>query len=233
MRYAAILVVLCAALAVSLPGGAATPPQSPVLALIGNGTTESLAWLDPATLRPVAGRRSQVYVGLHDIPHAFSPDGSLLAMGSGRTSSVVVVDLARMRIVGRLKTRFTAALEWISPQRLVLIESNRSSPLSAWVVQVEQGRLRIVERLALPAASELTAMSTAGGSIVLLLSPRGELGHARLAVVDVNGVRTVTLEHVAAGSTVPEPNDPQSIVHFARPGLAVDAVGEPRVRRLG
>ena len=66
-------------------------------------------------------------------------------------------------------------------------------------------------------------MATAGGSIVLLLSPRGELGHARLAVVDVNGVRTVTLEHVAAGSTVPEPNDPQSIVHFARPGLAVDA----------
>ncbi len=91
-----------AALAVSLPGGAATPPPSPVLALIGNGTTESLAWLDPATLRPAAGRRSQVYVGLHDIPHAFSPDGSLLAMGSGRTSSVVVVDLARMRFVGRL-----------------------------------------------------------------------------------------------------------------------------------
>jgi hypothetical protein len=223
MRYAAILVVLCAALAVSLPGGAATPPRSPVLALIGNGTTESLAWLDPATLRPAAGRRSQVYVGLHDIPHAFSPDGSLLAMGSGRTSSVVVVDLARMRLVGRLATRFTAALEWISPQRLVLIESARNSSLSAWIVAVEQGRLRIVERLALPAASELTAMSTAGGSIVLLLSPQGELGHARLAVVDVNGVRTVTLEHVAAGSTVP--NDPQAVVHFARPGLATDAVG--------
>ena len=71
-----------------------------MLALIGNGTTESLARLHPAKLRPVAGRRSQVYVGLHDIPHAFSPDGSLLAIGSGRTSSVVVVDLVRMRIVG-------------------------------------------------------------------------------------------------------------------------------------
>jgi hypothetical protein len=44
-------------------------------------------------------------------------------------------------------------------------------------------------------------------------------------VVDGNGVRTVTLEHVAAGSTVPEPNDPQSIVHSARPGLATDSVG--------
>ena len=138
MRYAAILVALSAAMAVSLPGGAATPRRSPVLALIGNGTTESLAWLDPATLRPLRGRRSQVYVGLHDIPHAFSPDGSLLAMGSGRTSSVVVVDLARMRMVGRIATHFTAALEWISPQRLVLIESNRSSALSAWVVQVDK-----------------------------------------------------------------------------------------------
>ena len=216
-----ILVALGAALAVSLPGGAATPPPSPVLALIGNGTTESLAWLDPATLRPAAGRRSRVYVGLHDIPHAFSPDGSLLAMGSGRTSSVVVVDLARMRLVGRIATRFTAALEWISLQRLVLIESARSSSLSAWVVAVEQARLRIVEKLPLPAASELTAMSTAGGSIVLLLSPRGELGRARLAVVDGKGLRTVTLEQVSAGST--EPNDPQSVVHFARPGLAVDA----------
>ena len=42
-------------------------------------------------------------------------------------------------------------------------------------------------------------------------------------MVDGNGVRTVTLEQVAAGSTVPDPAGPQPIVHYARPGLAVDA----------
>jgi hypothetical protein len=220
VRYAAILVALCAALAVSLPGGATTPRRASVLALIGNGTTESLARLDPATLRPVSGRRSRISVGLHDIPHAFSPDQSLLAIGSGRTSSVLVVDLAHMRLVGRLATHFTAALEWLSSERLVLIENDRDA-LSAWVLTVEQSGLRIAARLPLPAASELTAMSTAAGSLVLLLGPQGALGHASLAVVDGDGVRTAMLEQIAAGSTVP--NDSESIVHFARPGLAVDA----------
>jgi hypothetical protein len=44
-----------------------------------------------------------VDVGLHDIPHAFSPDSALLALGSGRTPSIVVVDVQAMRQIGKLE----------------------------------------------------------------------------------------------------------------------------------
>ena len=64
---------LAAVCALLVPGGsdaAAVRRSQPLLALVGNGTTESLAWLDPVTLKPIPGR-PRLYVGLHDIPHAF------------------------------------------------------------------------------------------------------------------------------------------------------------------
>jgi hypothetical protein len=216
------LLALCAGLAFA-SGSATAERGRPLLALVGNGTTESVAWFEGASLKPLAGRR-QVYVGLHDIPHAFSPDPSLLALGSGRTSSLVVVDLSAMRLLDKLDTRFTSALAWLSARRLLLIEHAYGS-LRARVIHVGPRGLRPVWGWPLPAHTSTLGVVSARGYVVLLLSPEGELGPARLAVVAADGVRTVTLDRIQAGWTSFDPAAPLSILRSSHPGLAVDAAG--------
>jgi hypothetical protein len=176
------LLAVCAGLAVA-SGSAAAEPGRPLLALVGNGTTESVAWLDGTSLEPLPGRR-QVYVGLHDIPHAFSPDGWLLALGSGRTASVVVVDLRAMRLLGKLATRSTSALAWLSARRLLLIEYASGSP-RARIILIGPHGLRTVSRWTLPAQTTTHVQRQAawlGHGIVAVAGEdhRNEVGPAGL-----------------------------------------------------
>jgi hypothetical protein len=190
-----------------------------LLALVGNGTTESVAMLDPESLRRLPGR-PKVYVGMHDIPYSFSPDGSLLALGSGRTGTFVIVDTRRMRRLAKLGSSFTAAISWLSGSRLVVVES-RAGDLVARVVQV--GRpTRFVGRYALPLEHDLIGFAEAHGAAVLLLAPRQELGHPTLAVVSESGVRTVPLTGIPAGTEPPPASQEHPIGHYAYPALAVD-----------
>jgi hypothetical protein len=220
------LVALCVLVAAGLTGAANAGARQPLLALTGNGATESLVWLHPISLEPVPGRR-QVYVGLHDIPHAFSAGGSLLAVGSGRASSLLIVDVRHMRVVGRLDTRFTNAVSWLSPRRLVLVENVRAEGrMRASVVAIDRGHVRVLARFPLPAASNLNAIAPGRHSTALLLSPQDELGHAQLAVVDSTGVRYLTLDRIAAGSTPPDAAASPQFVRYSYPGLAVDPAGD-------
>ena len=67
------------ALAGVTAAAAAAEPRRQLLALVGSGANESLVKVDPVSLRRLPGL-PKVYVGLHYIPHSFSPDGSLLAL---------------------------------------------------------------------------------------------------------------------------------------------------------
>jgi hypothetical protein len=226
VRRVARLVGLCVLVAAGLTGAASAGVRQPFLALTGNGVTETLVRLHPISLEPVPGRR-QVYVGLHDIPHAFSPGGSLLAIGSGRTSSLLIVDVRHMRIVGHLDARFTNAVSWLSPRRLVLVENVRAEgTMRASVLAVDRGQVRVLARFQLTETSNLNAIAPGRHSAALLLSPQGELGRAQLAVVDSTGIRYLTLDRIAAGSTPSDPAASPQFVRYSYPGLAVDPAGD-------
>jgi hypothetical protein len=144
VRYSILLTALCAALLVSVSGEAAVERQAPILALVGNGTTESVVRLDPITLKQIKGTK-KVYVGLHDIPQAFSPDGALLALGSGRDSSLAIVDLRRMRRFLWRRSQFTTAAAWVSDRQLVVVKSSPGS-LVAFVLTVGANGVRVSAR---------------------------------------------------------------------------------------
>src|SRR5207237_1152783 len=79
-----------------------------------------------------------------DQPWARSPDGSLLAVASGRARTVLIVDLARMRVVREVALpALAAALAWPAADRVVAVAYGRccSSPLRALVMGPGQGRV--------------------------------------------------------------------------------------------
>ena len=169
----------------------------------------------------------KVYVGLHDIPYSFSPDGALLALGSGRTGSFVIVDVRRMRRLGKLESGFTSAIAWLSRSRFVVVEGRwveEERLLAATVVEVGR-RIRVVARHALPPGQELMRFEKAGRSAVLLLGPRQALGHATLAVLAENELQTVVLD-VPAGTEPADPAQQPQLNRYVVPGLAVAPSGE-------
>ena len=232
MKTTRRLALVCStALVVALTGvsptrSAAESPR-PLLALAGNGTTASIVKLDPVSLRRRPGL-PKVYVGLHDIPYSFSPDGALLALGSGRTGSFVIVDMRRMRRLGKLESGFTSAIAWLSRSRFVVVEGRwveEERLLAATVVEVGR-RIRVVARHALPPGQELMRFEKAGRSAVLLL------GRARRWVTPhwPFSPRTSSQTVVLDGSRrVPSrriPRNNRSSDRYVVPGLAVAPSGE-------
>ena len=231
MKTTRRLALVCStALVVALTGVSPTRPAAesprPLLALAGNGTTASIVKLDPVSLRRRPGL-PKVYVGLHDIPYSFSPDGALLALGSGRTGSFVIVDVRRMRRLGKLESGFTSAIAWLSRSRFVVVEGRwveEERLLAATVVEVGR-RIRVMARHALPPGQELMRFEKAGRSAVLLLGPRQALGHATLAVLAENELQTVVLD-VPAGTEPADPAQQPQLNRYVVPGLAVAPSGE-------
>jgi hypothetical protein len=240
MRWVAVLAVVLLGLAMGIgaAGSGSEPARArpaeaaePFVALMGvwGKPTSRLGWLDPLSLRPVAGR-TPVAVGLHDLPQAFSAGGDRLALGSGRTDSVVMVDLARLRILWRRTTGPPAAIAWPAPGRLiVLADGHRGGGAryrELFVLDAAIGSV-LSERSLDPSPGLFGAAQTPRG-LVLLLAPSTAIGAAELDVIDATGsVRSVSLPDVAAGAIYPDPGEtPPRVVRYQHPGLAVDAAGE-------
>ena len=180
------------------------------------GSSAQLVRLDRRTLAPVRGRR--VRIGDQPGAWALSPDGSRLAIGSGEALGVRIVDLRRMRRLGDVRTRngSVSIVAWLTPRRIVGVEET-----GLFVVDPVRKRMLRSE----PLDGFPYGAARYGGSLVLLLSS-GELGPARLALVDADGgVRSVVLDRILAGFRNPsgEPGGP--LGESWRPGLAVDAGG--------
>jgi hypothetical protein len=194
-------------------------------ALLGNGTTASVTWVDRATLEPIAGR-SRVYVGLFDIPHAFSPGRSVLALGSGRRQGLAIVDLRGMDKVVSGRVGGVSALTWLSPRLLLTVESSLPGrSLHATVLNVTGSGTRLAGRYQLPSGQTLFGFADAGGAAVLVLGPEDRLGPATLAVVKREGVTTAELGQIEAGVVPFDPASAQPTVRYQHPGLAVDGAG--------
>jgi hypothetical protein len=179
-------------------------------------SSAQLVRLDRRTLAPARGRR--VRIGDEPGAWAFSPDGSRLAIGSGEALGLRIVDLRGMRSLGDVQTRngSVSIVAWLTPRRIVGVEET-----GLFVVDPVGKRMLRSD----PLDGFPYGAARFGGSLVLLLSS-GELGPARLALVDADGdVRSVVLDQILAGFRNPsgEPRGPFG--ESWRPGLAIDAVG--------
>ncbi len=193
---------------------AAKAPSTVVAMHPAGRSSVVLVRLDRRTFAPVGKRR--VALGQNPGAWSFSPDGKRLAVGAEQALGLRIVDLTRMRGVTDIKTRSGLILgaAWLSPRRIVGVEET-----GLFVVDPVERRLLRSE----PLDGYPLGVSRAGDALVLLLSPGDEVGLARLAVVDSEGVaRSVVLDRILAGSRFDEG---ELTGESWRPGLAVDAAG--------
>jgi hypothetical protein len=175
------------------------------------------------SLRPLPGRRLRLEAPLE--AWALSPGGSRLAAVSDRGSLLHLIDVERMRTLGRLRTRAggaPAGVVWPRPGRLwiVLALPGCCAVGSTTVVVVDPIAERVVTRRRL--AGGLVRIAGSPEGPVLLLAPPAMIGPARLVTVDAaGGVEELPLDGVSAG--VMPPNVVSSVEHVRAPALAVDS----------
>jgi hypothetical protein len=202
-----------------LPSATHASAEEPVLALVSQGTTSELVRLDPRSLAPVEGT-TRVPLGLQDIPWAMSPDGSALALGSGRSTSLVFVDLRSLRRTGRIATAFTTALAWPTPDRLVLLERR---PRRWWFALVDPTARVVVSRTPIGRRWYVAAAAITRDGLAILAAPEHRIGPPRLLVLEANGrARRVTLRGIDAGQRRKRLADDRYRLWYRNPGLAVD-----------
>ena len=224
-RVRAVLLTAAAslcALGIASPTGtsssdrAAANRPATVLAIRADRHGSRLLRLDRRTLVPVG--RKRVALGSSAGAWALSPDGSRLAIGVEGALGLRIVDVKRMRAVAEVKTR-NGQIEvaaWLTPRRIVGLEQT-----GIFVVDPVARRLIRTE----PLEDYAVAVGRTADELVLLLAPRDELGSARLALVNAEGVvRSVALDRILAGSRFPaEPG--ATVGENWSPGLALDAAG--------
>jgi len=213
---ASLLVVLAVLTLSTATGGGV---EDAVLAIVSGGTTSELVGLDPRSLEPVPGT-PRVPLGLQDLPWARSPDGSMLAVGSGRSTSIVFVDVRSMRRVGRVATAFTTALAWPRADRLVLLERGARR----WrFALVDPTTRTVLSRRGLGARRDVSAAALTRDGLAVLMTTRDRIAAPRLLVLDDGGrARRVSLPGIAAGSVRKEVGA-RLHLWYRYPGLAVDA----------
>ena len=212
-----LVALILAVLAV--PAASHASAEQPVLALVSQGTTSELVRLDPRSLTRIPDAPG-VPLGLQDIPWASSPDGSALALGSGRSTSLVFVDLRSMRRTGRIATAFTTALAWPTPDRIVVLERR---PKRWWFAVVDPTKSALVSRRPIGRRWYVAAAAIIRGGLAILAAPEGRVGAPRLLVLEGDGsARRLALPRIEAGQHRKQVGDRYRL-WYRNPGLAVDA----------
>jgi hypothetical protein len=213
------LVVLLLAAVLAVSAAAQDGGEQPVLALVSQGTKAELVRLDPVSLVPVAGV-PRLPLGAQDIPWAQSPDGSLLAIGSGRSTSLVFVDLRSMQALGRIGTAFMTALAWPAPRRLLLLEhTGRRWRLAI----IDPEARRVLSRTKLGSRGDVAAAATTRDGLAVLMMPGARVGTPWLLLLEADGrARRVALPRIAAGREKKRLGERYRF-WYRNPGLAVDS----------
>jgi hypothetical protein len=220
-RFAAIALGCGVALAAAAawetrPRGGPEAPRVVVLGVIHDRGARWLVRVAPVSLRPLPGPRLRLRAPLE--AWGLSPDERLLAAVSDRARVLRLIDVERMRTLGRLRLRVDgrpAAVVWPRPGRLWVVLERRSTT----VVTVDPVGRRVVARRRL--AGRLARVAASPDGPVLVLAPPALIGPARLVTVDAAGADAqLPLDGVSAGVT-PSEGVP-SVERVRAPALAVD-----------
>jgi hypothetical protein len=201
---------------------------APVLGISYRTPGGALAWFRPLTLRMLPGRRAPLAGHLGS--WAFSSDRTILAIarcgtdGFDQRAGIRLVNARKMRVLDDVRLSpdesCASSVAWLRPDRLLVVVG---SGQEAEVVVLDPVARRVLRRTALPSLPWSTGQTR--DEIVLLFARTGEIGTARLGVVDPDGsLRTMVVGSVLAGSVALETGADyrQRIVS---PGLAVDPDG--------
>jgi hypothetical protein len=200
-----------------------------VPALIRRWDGMRLTLLDEQTLRRKG--RASAPLGFVDT-WAFSHASPSLVVLATRTNendekgSLRFANVASRRLVERTVPLAGGgrALLWARPDHVVAIVDKCCAGASELVV-VDPGSRRVVSRQELPGS--VTALARGSSSLVMLMTPRGQIGPARLDVVGDDGsLRSVALDRVIAGSFWPTGAEQDPIGKFRVPALVVDPAGQ-------
>jgi hypothetical protein len=174
-RHAVVLLGLVAlAVPVAAAGDRASPAKrsGTVLALEYGKRGDSLVWLDRRSLEPTS-RRFRLG-GRSNLGWAFSPDGRRLAVGVIHAHGLRIVDLRRMKIVGRVRTPniYVHALAWLGPRRIL----GEAQDIGLFSVDPVSGKALRPPRI----AGNILRIKRAGNRLVLLSGwPKWTFGFAR------------------------------------------------------
>ena len=202
--------------------------MTPPAVLLGVAREDGERWLTrvaPVSLRPLEGRRLRLRAPLE--AWALSPDDRRLAAVTDRATVLRLIDVDRMRAIGRVRTSVRgsyASVVWPRRDRLwiVLAESGCCAVGATTVVTVDAIARRVVARRRFDGGLARVAASRNGP--VLLLAPSALIGPARLVSVDAAGaVEQLPLDGVSAG-VMPMELAP-SVERVRTPALAVDPDG--------
>lgn len=177
------------------------PTERPLaLSALRSGGSVFFSEVHPRTLEP---RGRSVEVGEHHGTWAFSPDGSLLALGTSRPGGatarigLMTIDMSAMRVHRYYETGIAAeAFGWLGPNRLA------AALQSGEIVVADPRTGEIVERWDAGKGARfwLPEGSSAHGRFVALLRAFGREQPTRLVVLDRNdGFGKITLRQVRSG----------------------------------
>ena len=206
-----------------LPLAALPPATAPLTGLVYGSASYRLVQVDPATLAPT---RTSVPLW-YGSGWVRSPDGKLLALGTGRsgtyeTTALQLADPSTLGLVGepiRFPGVVRAAL-WSAPLGLyAVVESGGNARLD--FVDINARSVTVGEKL----GGRVDSYARFAHGLVLVLQQDRKLAPARVAVVYPDGlVRTVPLPRIRAGQ-VSSSVGHDLIAQMRRPGVAVDDAG--------
>lgn len=232
MRARALVVAVAASLFAVACGGSkahtpssssASSPAQPVFAVAwgppGHG---DLFQADPRTLAPLAGKRHVEIASGSGGGYALSPDARTLAIGTGASAGVQLIDVTRMRSLARIKLLsdgYVDLVSWPVPDRL-FVNIPAAAPLVAVVDPLER---RLVKLHHLP--GQIVAARPAPAGLVLLLGPDQTIGPAQIAVVSAEGVQLASVSAIRAGWATVDEGGEFPTPRQQTPGFAIDPSG--------
>jgi hypothetical protein len=206
------LLVLLVSVAVAAGVAGGTAPAKPGHTTLYGLVGASLTGLDPDTLEPVGPR---VSVGAL-ASFAYDSHG-WLAYADGRR--IRIVDVPRMRPFKSIPlwTAAPVAVGWLQWDTIVVVTG--TSVLEVRAIDWATDKVVRTARV----SGTVVARALGDDELVLLLAPQGEIGPARLLVVDGTGrTRVISLPRITAGQHWDSATDPPTGV-ARQPGLALDA----------
>ena len=191
----------------AVPSGADAGVKEP-RELLGTVWNEEKRWtelvqVDPTTLRRLP--QPSLRVGAYGMPWAYSRTSDRLAIGThverrrGIQASLQILDPATFRrsLALPLGNAHVIALAWLETDRVVALQV-AFHPERLEVVVVAPSAKRVIART--PLEGDLNGVQRTPNALVVLLSPKGRIGAATLAVANANGeVRKVALDRIWLG----------------------------------